>query len=123
MKKRQIKFRAYDTFTKKMWKWEEHNAFSDQKGSIKQWFEDSDLIQMEFTGCYDINGKEIYEGDIVKEEGISEMWVVVFFQGCFGDFEEESGTFTSFSEMDGRVEVVGNICQHKKLLEKVDGKK
>jgi uncharacterized phage protein (TIGR01671 family) len=59
-------FRAYDVFTKKMWKWEDHNAFTTGKGSIKDWFTDQDLRPMQWIGLQDENGELIFEGDTVE---------------------------------------------------------
>jgi len=51
---REIKFRAWDNEFKKM-----------KQIDIQEGF-DSELLLMQFTGLKDKNGKEIYEGDILK---------------------------------------------------------
>lgn len=65
---REIKYRAWDKHTRRMWQWDEHNAFTTSRGSIKQWFEDSDLTPMLWTGLYDTQWAEIYEGDILQHK-------------------------------------------------------
>ena len=78
----------------------------------------------QFTGLYDCNKKEIYEGDIVKWEKDGLMYVVKFWHGMFYASVEEcnKGILGGFplhaltEYEDRKCEIVGNIYDNSELL-------
>ena len=77
----------------------------------------------QFSGLYDCNEKEIFEGDILKWSN-GKMYVVKFWQGMFYASVEECNegflggfplhALTEFEE--GKCEIVGNIYDNTELL-------
>ena len=91
-----------------------------QTTQYTDYFNTKDMILMQFTGLYDKNGKEIYEGDIFEIDDYTNG-VVVYFEGegTFGirckDDEDEWNEPFSYYCFD-RMEVLGNECENPELL-------
>lgn len=139
---REIKFRAYD----KKYKFMSHkvlvgNVFDDNENytahsmwiepsmvdykCTPQWMnfdEHSNIELMQYTGLLDKNGKEIYEGDIVKEPYYVDenngylLLEVLFNNGCFvGKVINKDGF--GLQNLTMYKEVIGNIYENPELLE------
>ena len=114
---REIKFRAFDT-EKKAWTFVTlgdlicgactENGDKPLSGAKQVW--------EQYTGLKDKNGKEIYEGDIVKCGPYSAR-PIVFEEGRYWLGEEPDDLFFSSGFFHGGIEVIGNIHENPELLE------
>lgn len=118
---REIKLRAWDNSLKKI----RTSGISINKGVISS--EDKDIILMQFTGLKDKNGKEIYEGDILKVYSNYMEKPEIYLVKWFGDkdypafdlenWESESNGLSELSQSgEYDYEVIGNIFENTDLI-------
>ena len=72
---------------------------------------------MQFTGLHDRNGRDIYEGDIIKS--IKSIGEIVFLLGCFEiKWHKNSIGFNNILDIHARNDgiVIGNIYENPELL-------
>lgn len=75
--------------------------------------------EMQYTGLKDKNGKEIYEGDILKHKTIKSNIVVEYFYAGFDPFCDSLDAEYGFGDTDSEnYIVIGNIYENPELLEK-----
>ena len=106
---REIKFRAWLPSLGKM----EMGLFGLRSDGLPS-FNDHDAVLMQFTGLHDKNGKEIYEGDIVKFWG--GVGKVIYFS-TYASFRIEYTENDLFDlNLNADIEVIGNVFENPELL-------
>lgn len=117
---RQIKFRAWEKNLKEMIPVGEIDFNSLMINQSTTWRFIDEVELMQYTGLFDKNGTEIYEGDLVSDLLNGSLGEVIFDEGCYlVDWEDELTTITlhqNIREFD--VVVVGNIYENPELLER-----
>ena len=140
---REIKFKLWCK-TKSEWEKDlwwigcDNNLYTVIHGQLRDMKKENHIL-CQFTGLHDKNGKEIYEGDIIKvsnpacyiqkAEYISEVFSVgfavgfevVFIKQWHGyskkAYPPEVGECFYFINLDKEYEVIGNIYSNPELLE------
>ena len=139
---REIKFRAWDTTEEKMWykdgdfpTYLNEFRFNDYMKELQK----DDVILMQYVGLKDKNGKEIYEGDVVKYEGEGRHQVVYghhtigefdhddyptveYKTSCFAIKYDDNSGYTGLDDPD-EIEIIGNIYENPNLSNVIDNRR
>ncbi len=118
---REIKFRVWDKYRKRFCEWREACALVETENSETQMRigiielnnnDESSYIFSQYTGLKDKNGKEIYEGDLVKD-GYNHKYEVFYINGEFALVYPENGTYfqRAYSYANEFCEIIGNIYE------------
>lgn len=106
---REIKFRVYDKRNKRWFYWDTADGGNFwEMCRANEWH---DIC--EYTGLKDINGKEIYEGDIVKwyDDYKYVIDYIAYEDGCFCQYD--GAELYRFNHL---CEIIGNIHENPELI-------
>ena len=118
------KFRAWDKETKTMNGMAEIYRNRNQEIELRP--RDKNIILMQSTGLHDKNGKEIFEGDIVRMRNPRDRRQIGMFQvvrvansPMLGLLDKKLTTeiFNLYEHMRNYYEIIGNVYENPELLE------
>lgn len=118
---REIKFRVWDNEKNNFWG--EGRSLSLVSLVSDSLVNDDSTVLEQYTSLKDMNGVEVYEGDVVQYgEDKDFRFVVIFKHGCFYSHNLLGERFMTDSllgslVMSDKIEVIGNIHEHPELLE------
>lgn len=119
-----VKFRAWDKETKTMNGMAEIYRNRNQEIELRP--RDEKIILMQSTGLFDKNGKEIFEGDVVRMRNPRDRRQIGKFQvvrvansPMLGLLDKKLTTeiFNLYEHMRNYYEIAGNIYENPELLE------
>lgn len=123
-----IKFRGYN---KKNSQWlygfylqnrGEHFVCPDEFATGKSWenYEVDPTSVGQFTGLFDKNGREIYEGDIIRHSPKSDIYYIIEWHDC-GLIAKQIGSssYAGITYWINITEVIGNIYDNPEILKKL----
>jgi len=125
---REIKFRVWDNETNHMIYPEKtfdpgHHSFNMHSGTLQYYNLQNGYgtgEMMQYTGLKDKNGKEIYEGDVLKAYGKEIAWYVVSYSDGSFRLHHHFGVWGLLSRLfemvDMPADVIGNIHENPELL-------
>lgn len=124
---REIKFRAWDKKKKKMIQvrqlcLDNSIGWSDGESGLHIGLAETEYHVMQFTGLHDKNGKEIYEGDILKNDVVKtkppEIGFVRYYRRTYELITNPKNYKVSAMGACGweMSEIIGNVYESKELL-------
>ena len=130
------KFRVWDTVKKDMSEvqaivFTEEKVYPIYFKEIRRYIPFNEAIIMRSTGLFDVNGQEIFEGDLVRSTwfkdyddlvGYRKLGKVAYRNGYFGieyPGDAEKGYPTTILDFSINVEIIGNVFENPELIEGV----